>query len=198
MSSIQIRTFTGNQAADFIPELARLRIEIFRDFPYLYDGSMEYEGAYLERLLQCPESILVVALDADRVIGVSTGLPLSAETDNVKQPWVDQGVDISKVFYYGESVLKKQYRGRGLGVRFFEEREHWARSLKRFDILSFCAVIRPQYHPMRPSDYLPLDAFWKKRGFVKTDSIICHMSWLDIGETEESKKSLQFWIKPLL
>lgn len=182
---------------DFIPELARLRIEVFRDFPYLYDGSLEYERSYLERLVHCPESILVVAFDADKVVGVSTGLPLEAETDNVQRPWIEKGVDITRIFYYGESVLQKEYRGMGVGVRFFEEREKWARSLRRFDIITFCAVIRPQNHPLKPPGYIPLDAFWTKRGFTKTAHTICQMSWQDRGEATESKKSLHFWTKPL-
>eukprot|EP01031_Cornospumella_fuschlensis_P048144 gene48144-58971_t len=33
--------------ADVLPALARLRITVFRDFPYLYDGDPAYEAAYL-------------------------------------------------------------------------------------------------------------------------------------------------------
>ena len=30
-----------------VPDLARLRIGVFREFPYLYDGSLDYERDYL-------------------------------------------------------------------------------------------------------------------------------------------------------
>lgn len=197
-SVIHIRSFRGKQAMEYIPDLARLRMEVFRDFPYLYDGNLAYERSYLERLIQCHDSILVVAFDRERVIGVSTGLPLVGETENIQQPWVDQGHDIRKIFYYGESVLQKEYRGRGIGVSFFEEREKWARALNSFQLLTFCAVVRAPDHPMRPANYLNLEAFWMKRGFSKTPNTLCQISWLDIGAKAESKKYLHFWTKPLL
>lgn len=56
-SAIQLRTFTGEQAKPFIPELARLRITVFRDYPYLYDGSMGYEKEYLQTYMRSSESI---------------------------------------------------------------------------------------------------------------------------------------------
>ncbi len=196
-SAIQIRPYAGSEAIEFIPELARLRMEVFRDFPYLYDGNLAYERSYLEKLVQCRESILVVAFENTNVIGVSTGLPLEAETDNIRQPWIDEGHDIHKIFYYGESVLQKEYRGRGIGVRFFEEREKWVHSHNRFNLITFCAVVRPPDHPMKPTDYVPLDPFWKKRGFTRTKHMSCQISWQDLGAQTESKKYLHFWVKPL-
>jgi len=35
---IRIKRYSGAALQQYIPELARLRIEVFRDFPYLYDG----------------------------------------------------------------------------------------------------------------------------------------------------------------
>lgn len=33
----------GKDIAPLIPRLAELRIKVFHDFPYLYEGSLEYE-----------------------------------------------------------------------------------------------------------------------------------------------------------
>lgn len=38
MRNIQINKIIESDIAPFIPDLARLRIEIFREWPYLYDG----------------------------------------------------------------------------------------------------------------------------------------------------------------
>ena len=40
--SIQTIHCTGASLERYIPELARLRIEVFRAWPYLYDGDQEY------------------------------------------------------------------------------------------------------------------------------------------------------------
>ncbi|GJM34221.1 MAG: GNAT family acetyltransferase [Saprospiraceae bacterium] len=194
---IVIKSFTQADARPFKNDLARLRIQVFREFPYLYDGSLEYEENYLETLFQSNDSIMVIAFDGEQVIGASTGMPLENETPDIQQPWIDHQQEISKVFYFSESVLLKKYRGQGIGVQFFQEREAWARKLLSFTKLTFCGVVRADDHPQRPKDYFPLDEFWKKRGFSKQDGYICYLSWKEVGESQESKKALQFWSKDL-
>jgi GNAT superfamily N-acetyltransferase len=101
------------------------------------------------------------------------------------------------MFYFGESVLKAAYRGRGIGVRFFNEREAHARA-SGAAMAAFCVVIRPEDHPARPREYEPLDAFWRRRGFAPVPGLICRLSWKEIGEREESPKAMQFWTKRLV
>jgi len=72
---------------------------------------------------------------------------MTAETPEVIRPFLEHGYDPERIFYYGESVLLRAYRGQGLGKQFFVEREDHARSLNRFDLLCFCAVERPLDHP---------------------------------------------------
>ena len=45
---LKVRRFSGPDLNNYIDNIARLRIEVFRDFPYLYDGTMEYERNYLQ------------------------------------------------------------------------------------------------------------------------------------------------------
>ena len=61
------------------------------------------------------------------------------------------GHDVARVYYYGESVLLPGWRGRGIGVAFFAAREARARELG-FKVGTFCAVVRPDNHPLRPAD----------------------------------------------
>lgn len=195
---LHIRTVSGAEATPFIRDLARLRIQVFREFPYLYDGDMAYEEQYLATFIAAPDSVLVIAFDSERVIGIATGMPMEHETENIRTPWEAKHYNPKKIFYYGESVLEKSYRGRGIGVRFFEEREQWAVQLGRFDRLTFCRVMRPIAHPLQPADYQPLDNFWRKRGFQPTDGITCLISWKDLNREEESEKSLHFWEKVIV
>lgn len=193
---IEVKSFPANKAHRWLSEVARLRIQVFREFPYLYDGDLDYEREYLDVLFGSKDAVLVLAFDDGQVVGASTGMPLAAETPNIQEPFVHSPYPIEKVFYFSESVLDRRYRGQGIGKRFFEEREKWARELGGFEWLAFCAVVRPEDHPRRPVNYQPLDAFWRKRGFQPTD-MVCHISWKEIDEQEESPKPLQFWIKVL-
>ena len=129
---IRIERWSGAALQQYIPELARLRIEVFRDFPYLYDGDYDYEKKYLQTYIDTPESVIVLAFDGDKVVGASTAIPMKYETDQLKKPFLEQGYNLDDVFYCSESVLNKDYRGLGLGVRFFEQREAHAADLGGF------------------------------------------------------------------
>lgn len=194
---MNIQTFCGAAIAPHVADLARLRMTVFASFPYLYQGSEAYEADYLATYSASPESLFVLAIDDGAIVGASTGMPMADETDAVKQPFLAAGHDPARIFYFGESVLLPAYRGRGLGVRFFEEREAYARRLQRFDTMAFCAVDRPADHPARPADYQPLHAFWQKRGFRHHPELIAEFSWTDIGDSKETAKPLSFWLKDI-
>jgi GNAT superfamily N-acetyltransferase len=198
-SGVDIRILTGRapELRAFVPDLARLRITVFREFPYLYDGSLAYEENYLETYLRCPESVVVLALDGERVIGASTGLPLEFETAEFRQPFLDAGLAPGRIFYCGESVLLAEYRGRGLYREFFAGRERHARELGRFERMVLCAVVRPDDHPRRPPDYVPLDAVWERFGYAKRPDLATSFEWKDLDEDTASAKRMVFWEKLL-
>ncbi|MGY6645724.1 MAG: GNAT family N-acetyltransferase [Salinarimonas sp.] len=193
---MRVETLTGAALDTALDAVARLRITVFADFPYLYDGDLAYERRYLESYRQSPGAVLVGAFDGDNLVGAATGTPLADHADDFAQAFAGSGLDLDKVFYCAESVLLPQWRGRGIGHRFFDLRETHARTLG-FSHSAFCAVIRPQDHPRRPADYRPLDDFWRKRGYTPLPDAIAHFSWKDIGEAGETRKPLQFWIRKL-
>lgn len=193
---ISITCHTGVEVQPFIPDAARLRITVFREWPYLYEGDDVYERDYLRTYSQHPESLFVVVKTGDAVVGISTGIPLKAETAEVKAPFLAAGLDPEAFFYFGESVLLPAWRGQGIGVIFFEERERYARQLPGITHAAFCAVDRPASHALRPQSYVPLDAFWTKRGFHRT-GMRTQFSWKETGEPEASPKNLTFWMKEL-
>ncbi|MCX8998091.1 GNAT family N-acetyltransferase [Rhizobiaceae bacterium BDR2-2] len=187
----------GSGIAPFIDDLARLRIAVFRAFPYLYEGTLDYEKTYVATYARSQDSVFVLALDGDRVVGASTGIPMRDETDAFKAPFLKAGWNPERIFYFGESVLMPDYRGQGLGVRFFEEREAHARRLGGFDICCFCAVERPADHPLRPADHQPLDTFWTRRGYTHHPDLRTEYVWRDVGETHETAKPMSFWMKEI-
>ncbi|WP_255852663.1 GNAT family N-acetyltransferase [Marinobacterium rhizophilum] len=193
---VQIRVIRGADIGPYVADLARLRISVFRAFPYLYDGDLAYERDYISRYSDSPRSLFVLALDGDQVVGVATGVPLADEAEAFKGPFVEAGHNIDEIFYFGESVLLPEYRGRGLGVRFFAERERHAASLG-LRVCAFCAVERSADHPQRPADYVPLNDFWHKRGYRHVPQLRTQLSWKDIGDEAESLKPLSFWLREL-
>jgi hypothetical protein len=196
-TGIKIRQLIGTEIIPYIPDLAYLRIRIFREFPYLYDGTEAYEDKYLRTYSESHEAIVILALDDNRIIGASTGVPMAHETDTFKKPFIESGYEPAKIFYCGESVLLPGYRGMGIYKQFIQGREVYARSLKRFDLCCFCTVDRPDDHPLKPTDYESLDAVWNHYGYCKMPELLAHVRWKDIDQPEETEKPMVFWIKKL-
>lgn len=194
---IEVRSLTGAAIRTVLDDLARLRIEVFRAWPYLYEGTYDYERAYFRSFAESEGAVVVVAQDGNRTIGAATGAPMGTHAAEASEPLREAGYDLSEVFYCGESVLLPAYRGRGLGHTFFEHREAHARALGGFTHVAFCAVVRPSDHPARPAGYQPLDAFWSKRGYRPVSGVLGSLSWQDIGAEAETAKPMQFWMKTL-
>ncbi|MFP5519039.1 MAG: GNAT family N-acetyltransferase [Bdellovibrionia bacterium] len=194
-NQITIKRVQGSEIDAYISELAQLRMTVFREYPYLYEGSLDYEKNYLRVYKESPRSALILALDGDKVVGAATALPLEDEADYVKKPFLDQGYDIQKIYYFGESVLFSSYRGRGIGNLFFDARESAAQQAGDFRWTAFCAVNRGQQHPLRPNSYRDLHEFWVKRGYQKNESLEAYFHWQDIGDTQETAKPMIFWLK---
>jgi GNAT superfamily N-acetyltransferase len=195
--AIDVKSLTGDAIKGVLPDLARLRIIVFRDWPYLYDGTLDYEEQYLAKFAASPGAVCVVARDGDLIVGASTGAPMIEHAEEFGEPFKRAGYDISKIFYCGESVLLKSHRGHGLGHAFFDHREAQARRLGGFTHSTFCRVIRPDNHPLKPKNYVPLDGFWNKRGYAPVPGLIATYNWKDIDQDSETVHEMQFWMKAL-
>jgi len=195
--AILVEPLIGPALAAALPALARLRIEVFRAFPYLYDGTTEYEAWYLGRFARIEGAVVVAAFDAEELVGAATAAPLAGELDAFRRPLAERGFDVDRIFYFAESVLRPRYRGRGIGHQFFDRREAHARQLAGFTHATFCAVVRPEDHPARRGDYRALDAFWRGRGYAPVEGLTTTFEWKEIGEERATAKTMQFWIKAL-
>lgn len=193
---IDIRVLRDDALEAALDDVAALRIEVFRAWPYLYDGDAAYERAYLRTYRDSPGAILVGAFDGARLVGAATGTPMEDHADDFGAAFAGQDVPLAQIFYCAESVLLPGYRGRGLGHAFFDAREAQARELGRSHV-AFCSVVRPADHPLRPGDYRPLDGFWRKRGYQKLSGAVARFRWKDIDQPDETGHDLQFWMRAL-
>lgn len=195
MTPVRHEVVYGSALSPHLHAVAALRIEVFREWPYLYEGSLAYELTYLRSYLDAPDSVCILVWAGDQLVGASTACGL-AHVKEARIPFDAMGPDPTTVYYAGESVLRKPFRGKGIGAPFYALREEAG---KRFGYthLAFASVIRPETHPAKPADYVSLDAYWTRRGYTPLPNHIAHFSWPDVGDTEETSKPLGFWIKSL-
>lgn len=193
---IRVARLQGEELIKALPDVARLRIEVFRAWPYLYDGDMGYETAYLRVYSESADAILVAAYDGDTLVGASTGAPMMDHAESFRAAFTEDHPGLDEIFYCAESVLLPAYRGHGVGHRFFDVREAHARSLG-LKFSAFCAVLRPSDHALRPTDYQSLDPFWRKRGYTPLKGVLAQFSWRDLNQTCETSHDLQFWMRRL-
>lgn len=191
---VVVRPLTGSEISGALDDLARLRIAVFAAFPYLYDGEAAYEAEYISEYAAAPDAVLVAAFDGRRIVGAATAAPMMHQKAEFRLPFEARGLDVSKVFYFGESVLLPQYRGAGVGHAFFDQREAQARACGA-NAACFAAVVHEADHPARPADYVPLDGFWAKRGYAVVPGLVTTLGWKEHGEEAESVKTMQYWLK---
>lgn len=191
---VTVRALTGAALDAALDDVARLRIAVFRDWPYLYDGTLEYERAYLQTYRDSPGALLVGAFDGDRLVGASTSTPMEDHAEAFGAPFAARGLTLTDILYGAESVLLPEYRGRGLGHRFFDLREDHARGLGRHHV-AFCSVKRADDHPARPATFRTNDAFWQGRGYAILPGVMAKFSWKDVGDAVDTVKPLQFWMR---
>jgi GNAT superfamily N-acetyltransferase len=194
--SLRFQALTGAAIAPVIEGVAALRIRVFREWPYLYEGDLEYERSYLRAYQVSARAVVVAAWDGADLVGASTGLPLTEADGEFVAAFRGSGLDMATIFYCAESVLLPAYRGQGAGHRFFDLREGHARA-HGFSQSAFCSVIRAADHPACPASYRPLDGFWRKRGYAPCPGIVAQFIWRDLDDNTDSPKPLQFWSRAL-
>lgn len=185
---IEIKQLRLAEIRQNLAELAQLRITIFREYPYLYDGNMTYEAHYLERYARCSEAQVWVLQDQGRVVGAATGLPLWAEDSEFQAPFQDAETNIRAWFYIGEVLLLPAWRGLGYGRRLIHQMLD-SIDVERYPKQCLYTVQAPER--LKPAEYRSLRP--ESFGFVQHPSRKAYVSWQCIDETEPSVKTLDVW-----
>jgi len=199
-----IRALTGPVSEDDLNAIARLRIDVFREYPYLYDGDMAYEQRYLAGLAGDPQALVLIAEADGDVVGCATSLPLLGSADitaaaDVAGQFAAAGLDPARCYYYSEILVRPEWRGAGLAKAFYGKRATFAAE-RGFTHVCFAAVVRPTDDPRRPADYFDPGPLWRRMGFEPRDEMVFHYEWPTLqpdGATADASHPMRFWIKPL-
>jgi len=194
---LRFETLKSEDHSKILPALARLSIEIFREYPFCYDGDFDFEMHDLSTYVESPDARIFLALDGNSVVGFTTCKPLRYAPESVKAPLIQGKVSVDEVLYLGESTLKPEFRGRGIGKHFFELREKHARTILGIKKNIFFTITRPDSDPKCPENYRNLHAFWKSQGYSPIPELVSYYPWREIGEQQAQLHTMQYWEKQL-
>lgn len=192
-----IKVFTGQEAKNYVDEIAAMRINTLKEYPYLYKGAVEIEKEYLQVYFKSPNAIVLLAFDTNNnVIGFSNSIPLIDEAEEIKAPFIEKQLNCDDYLYIGEGLIYPEYQGKGLVRQAAQFHEEIARN-KGFKYLVFMAVDRSKNHPCKPDNYKSTDDLFKHFGCTKFDNINVTLTWDQVDTNEQTTNTLSLWYKEL-
>lgn len=198
---IEILSLKSKEILPYREVLFRLRVDVFKEFPYLWEGTIEDErnSVYTKAFLNSEDAIMIVAKDkrTNNVIGLSTGNTFKNELPLLQDIFLQKGINTADYFYFRESMILPEYRQQGIGKLFFQERERLARQHSEIKYLTFFGVERSDNHPRKPINHRFPYQLWSSQGFIKRADISHEFEWKQVGEQEKTKNTIVFWVKKI-
>ena len=197
--SYSIKLLTGSNIKPVLPFIAYQRITTFRDYPYLYQGTLEEESAYLNLCSSSPDAVVAVAYSNAEPVGFLTGMSLVVFDEHCPgtiEGFRKEHLDSESCYYLPEIIIVSAHRKQGLARRLFSTIEDYARK-KGYKTTSILTENADDLQ--KPKGYLSQDPLWRKLGYVKSP-IMINTDWDTIQLNESVKKqthTLTFWLKKL-
>lgn len=185
-NNLRIESLSGAESKKYFEDFARLRIEIFREYPYLYEGTVENERNYIENYLSNPQSRIFVLFDGDKICGMLTTVPMSGEYQDIIASFEKTGLKSSESFYLGDMILQKEYRNRKLFPIFFNAALEHAKC-KGFKTLSLMCIVCKDADWGRPAEFRDVVRLCEKIGFTKIDGGVIELKWASLAKGGEQK-----------
>lgn len=194
---IRVEMLQGIEIAPYIPDIVQLCHQMYREYPYLYDGKDADYEAYLQAYADSNEAVICLVFNGKKAIGLAIGMPMTITRDHYKQPLLDLGYDLNSFFYLGEFVLDPSYRGQGYEVMMYQQVENAVRKKDCYKTICMWEVDDSLNPSQRPLEYVPNNSLWEKIGFTQHPELFFIALWTNINESRESPHLAVYWMKQL-
>ena len=177
MKNIRIEIITSLKIASYIDKVSEMRLRIFKEYPYLYYGTMAAEKNYMMLYTTDAKATLALAYDDNKIIGISTGIPLLSNADIINDCpnlLMESGEVPADYYYYGEILLEREYRGYGISSRLYAAQDLLVKKWG-FNKCCILTVMRDMQHPLKPENYQCTENIWKHLSFKQFEHPITTM-----------------------
>ncbi|MES2344650.1 MAG: GNAT family N-acetyltransferase [Chlamydiota bacterium] len=189
-SIVKIEVLEGTEVIPYLKQLAELRISFYRDYPYLYEGSLIEEEKYLSLYADSKNSLFVIAKEGEKMVGAITGLPLLESQEENRIVFKHKQSIAEHIFHIGEFVLLPEYRNADIQKRLYRQFEKFVMELTEYDGISLCEIERPSYDSF-------VESLWKDNGFIKQPGLSSYYRWKEVDALEDTDHLMIYWIKNL-
>jgi hypothetical protein len=183
-----------------IDVLAQMRITYFREYPYLYEGTKEYEVHYLGEYQQkAIDAYLVQAFNGDDLVGILTGCAFISDIEIVRDGagfFREKGLSAEQYYYIGEAIIIPEYRAEKILPRLLYTLGREVKKLNRYQSLCFLTVIRHEDDERKPHNYRSTDNLWEKLG-CQRPGITASFEWPTImhdNSVQNISNDVEFWM----
>lgn len=178
-----MQVLKGHQIKPYSKAIVELLLTVFKEPPYLYEGTVEEYLPFVEIYANSADGIACLLFENKKLVGVVTGVPLQEMPERFRTSFGNQ---CKTMYYLGEMGLVKEYQKQKLGTLLYSEFEK--QIPPGFDTLCFCKISEPNN---------TFDPVLEKYGFVEEKKHAFEGVWRNIGELIESPHEMDFWTKQL-
>ncbi len=197
----EIKLFKGKDIEPFLDEIGSLRVKVFREFPYLYDGDLETERKYIAEYAKSDKSVLIAAFVDKQIIGFVTGTALDSGLEIIRTAYElfnSRSLIANNYYYIGEIIILEEYRSFSLSLELIKQIGTFAKN-SGYTSLCFLTVIREAGHPLKPAHYRSTAKLWEFYKAKKMNMSVDY-EWKTLINSSESMmqtNKLEFWERSL-
>ena len=201
-TAIEIEVLFQGKILQHLATIADMCLTNFKPFPYCYNGEASDDDEYIKELDNAKHGALVVARDEGKIVGIITGMPLSAKISyclHYLSVFKEHGYIPEDYYYFGEVIVAPTHQKLGIAKQMFSTLEKTVQNW-RYKGISLITSVRADDDPRKPEGYSSTDVVWEKFGCIKTQ-MTKSCTWCTFkedGTSEESENIVAFWIKELL
>lgn len=194
--NLHVETYKGAEIAPYTNKIVQLSNDLFKKYPYLYDGSDAEYTKHLTSYAQSKHGVVSIAFDGNKVIGVATGIPLSEAWEKYQQPFRKKGENIDKIFYLGELLVSPEYTGKGLGQQMTKNVEQFAKG-RGYTTITAQVIDEKSVKETAPQNHYSMTNVLKKLNYQERPEINLVSYWTNVNESKESPHQMLYWTKAL-
>jgi GNAT superfamily N-acetyltransferase len=188
--NLLIRFLKGSEILPYQEEIAKLNIEVFKEYPYFYDGNLQEQIEFHKIYVNSPEGVAFLAEIDGHCVGVALGIPMTHFLPDYQKALTSKGIFLEGIFYLGEFIIRKDYRHQKIGYQLYEKLKAYAKT--KYKNLLYSEVV-PTSDP--PVGYRSIQTLFKD--FSLLPNVSCEFSWKELGTNQLIPHTMVFWMQDL-